>query len=65
MYCKFRYLIVVYVSSFIVTVSVNKGEGFIVCLWLRLELLTAVPCLPCWDVTPFSLIDMCKDCNWP
>ena len=55
---------VVCVSSLIVRVSVNKSEGVIVCLWLRSELLTAVRCLPCWDVTPCSLIDMCQDCNW-
>ncbi len=56
-------LIVECVSSLIVRVSVNKSEG-VVCLWLRSELLTAVTCLPCWEVTPCSLIDMHQDCNW-
>jgi len=31
--CKFRYIIVVCVSSLIVSVSVNKSEGVVVCLW--------------------------------
>ena len=61
--CKFRYLIVC-ASSLIVSVSVTGSEGAIVCLWLRSELLTAVTCLPCWDVTPCSLLDMCQECNW-
>jgi len=61
--CKFRYLIVVCVSSLIVKMSENES-GVTVCLWLRSELLTAVTCLPCWDVTPCSLVDMCQDCNW-
>jgi len=51
-------------SSLIVRVSVNKSEGVTDWLWLRSELLTAVTCLPCWDVTPSSLIDVCQDCNW-
>jgi len=44
------------------------------CLWTsqkvllsacgRSELLTAMRCLPCWDVTPCSLVDMRQDCNW-
>ena len=58
--CKFRYLIVVCVSSLTVRVSVNKSDDVIVCLWLRSELLTAVTCLP----PPCSLMDMCQDCNW-
>ena len=62
--CKFRYLIVICASSLIISVSVTRSEGVIVCLWLRSELLTAVACLPCWDVTPCSLIDMCQECNW-
>ena len=61
--CKFSYLIVC-VNSLIVRVSVNKSEGVIVCLWLRSELLTAVICLPCWDATLCSLVDMCQDFNW-
>jgi hypothetical protein len=64
MYCKFRYPIVVCVSSLSVRVSVKKSEGIIVCLWLRSELLTAVIFLLCWDVTPCSLIDVCQECNW-
>ena len=39
---KFRYLNV-HVSSLIVSVSVDKLEGVIVCLWLRSELFTTVP----------------------
>jgi len=54
--CKFRYLISVCVSSLTVSESVTKSEGVIVCLRLGSELLTAVTCLPCWDVTPCSLI---------
>ena len=55
------YVWVVWIMS---GVSVNKSEGVTVCLWLRSELLTAVTCLPCWDVTPCSLIALCQDCNW-
>jgi len=35
-------IIIVCVSSLFVSVSVNKSEGVIVCLWLRSELFTAV-----------------------
>jgi len=46
--CKFRYLIVVYVSS------VSGWLPGVICLWLRSELTAVTPC---------SLINMCQDCN--